>query len=70
MRRRMDLQRGSESRRRDTGCDATIYWRWEIKPHFLPDSFRPFFAMFDVTGREGGVSRDFEPLGPFEPFWC
>jgi len=39
------------------------------KTPFWVNSFHPCFCEVSVTGHDGGVSRDFEPLGPFEPFW-
>ena len=39
-----------------------------LKTPFLANSFRPCFCEVSVAGHDGGVSRDFEPLGPFELF--
>ena len=52
------------------GLFAMLLLAFGHKTPFLAISFRPCFCEVSVAGHDGGVSRDFEPFGPFEPFWC
>ena len=50
------------------GFFARLLLAFRRKTPFLANSFRPCFCETSVAGRDGGVSRDFEPFGSIELF--